>query len=174
MNPDQRVPATAGIRVTVDDAAWRSLVRRPEAVAARAAAVASEAAGVGISIVLTDDRTIRRLNARHRGRDRPTNVLTFEPPVTGLPGEMLLGRQTVQREASAAGLAMRDHLAHLVVHGALHLAGHDHQSAGEARRMEMAEARLLARVGVGNPWRPRRCPRPKAGRLRAGPLELSR
>ena len=71
----------------------------------------------------------------------------------GLPGEMVLALGVVRREAAAAGRRPRHHLAHLVVHGALHLAGHDHIGVGEARRMEMAEARILRRLGVPNPWK---------------------
>ncbi len=101
-------------------------------------------------VVLTDDRTIRRLNARDRGINRPTNVLTYE-----MPAEILLGLGVVAREARAAGRSVAAHLAHLVVHGALHLAGHDHHHAGDARRMEAAEARLLSRIRVANPWKNR-------------------
>ncbi len=155
MDPDPRSPAAAGIRIFVDDAGWRRLVPRAEALAGRAARLVR---GGSVSVVLTDDRTVRRLNAEHRGRDQPTNVLTFEPPARGLPGEILLARGTVGREARAAGRSTARHLAHLVVHGALHLAGHDHDQAGQARRMEMAEARLLSRIGVANPWRPRPVP----------------
>ncbi|MBN8927526.1 MAG: rRNA maturation RNase YbeY [Rhodospirillales bacterium] len=101
------------------------------------------------TIVLADDRQVRRLNARHRGRNKPTNVLTYEEPAP----EIILARGVVAREAAAARRRAAHHLAHLVVHGALHLRGHDHHHPGEARRMEMAEARILHRIGVPNPWR---------------------
>jgi probable rRNA maturation factor len=100
--------------------------------------------------VLSSDRTVKRLNARHRHRNKPTNVLTFAPG-----GDIVLALETVRREAAAAGRSPAHHLAHLVVHGALHLRGHDHHAAGEARRMEMAEARILHRIGVPNPWKRR-------------------
>jgi len=126
-------------------------VSRPECVAGRVLRLlGSEAA-----VVLADDRTVRRLNARFRGRDTPTNVLTFSPAGPGLPGEMVLALGTVRREAESAGRRPHHHLAHLVAHGALHLEGHDHQGAGQARAMEMAEARALSRLGVPNPWRAR-------------------
>lgn len=151
MDCHPRIPAEAGIRVTVDDSLWRRLVPRLESLVIRAVTAACVAADV----VLTDDRTVRRLNFRHRGIDRPTNILSFEPSAPGFPGELVVALGTVRREAIAAGLSVGDHLAHLTVHGALHLRGYDHDGAGEARRMEMAEARLLARIGVGNPWRVR-------------------
>jgi probable rRNA maturation factor len=146
------IPATAGIEITVADPAWRRLVPKADAVARRAAGVAG-ARHAPVSVVLASDRIVRRLNAAHRGRNKPTNVLTYEAQGAGMPGEIILARETVRREAAAAGRTPAAHLAHLVVHGALHLAGHDHHHPGDARRMEMAEARLLHRIGVANPWR---------------------
>lgn len=144
MNP--RPPATPEILVTAP--AWRRLVPRAAALARRAAAAAG--ASGAVSIVLADDRRVRRLNARHRGRDEPTNVLSFP---AGGGGDLILALGVVRREAAAAGKRPEHHLAHLVVHGMLHLAGHDHHHPGDARRMEMAEARILRRLGVPNPWR---------------------
>jgi probable rRNA maturation factor len=143
-------PAQAGfhgqVSVIVAEPAWRRLVPRAEAVAARAA----RAAGTGgAAIVLAADRMVRRLNARHRGRDRPTNVLTYLEPAP----EIVLALGVIRREAAVAGRRPAHHLAHLVVHGVLHLAGHDHHHAGDARRMELAEARILRRLRVPNPWK---------------------
>jgi len=105
------------------------------------------------TVVLTTDRAVRRLNARDRGQDKPTNVLTYDPPGPGLPGEIILALGQIRREAAAAARRPAHHLAHLVVHGVLHLAGHDHHHPGEARRMELAEARILQRLRVPNPWK---------------------
>lgn len=150
MDPSvRRGPAAAGVRVLVDDPEWRRAVPGAEAIAARAAV----AAGVRGTVLLSSDATVKRLNARHRGHAAPTNVLTFPPATGGLEGEIVLALGTLRREAAAAGRLPRHHLAHLVVHGGLHLAGHDHLSAGEARRMELAEARILRRLGVPNPWK---------------------
>jgi probable rRNA maturation factor len=150
-------PAQAGFRapvsVTVAEPAWRRLVPRAALLATRAARAAGAGADGGASVVLATDRAVRLLNARHRGRNRPTNVLTYDPPAPGLPGEIILALGTIRREAASAGRRPAHHLAHLVVHGALHLAGHDHHHAGEARRMEMAETRILHRLHVPNPWR---------------------
>ena len=150
MDPEaSSCPARAGIRyevsVIVAEPAWRRLVQHAEAIAARAA----RAAGASVAIVLAADRTVRRLNARHRVRNRPTNVLTYTAPAP----EMVLALGVIRREAAAAGRRPAHHLAHLVVHGTLHLAGHDHHHPGEARRMELAEARILHRIGVPNPWK---------------------
>jgi probable rRNA maturation factor len=137
-------PATdAGVEIIIEDPAWRRFMRNPEAMARRAALLA----GVPMTVVLSSDSHAKRLNARHRGRNKPTNVLTFES------GDVVLALGTIRREALAAGKRPAHHLAHLVVHGALHLQGHDHHGAGEARRMEMRETWLLRRLGVPNPWR---------------------
>jgi probable rRNA maturation factor len=153
MDPhSRRSPAAAGIQkasIVVEEAAWRRAVQNPERVVARAA----HAAGTIGTVLLASDTAVKRLNARHRGRNKPTNVLTFEPAAPGLPGDIVLALGTVRREAAQAGRRPGQHLAHLVVHGALHLQGHDHHAAGEARRMEMAEARILRRLGVPNPWK---------------------
>ncbi len=148
MDPDsRRGPASAGHfgdpTVVTTETRWRRVVPRAEAVATRAARMAG---GAG-AVVLASDAAVKRLNARHRGQNKPTNVLTFES------GDIILALGVVQREARAAGRRPSHHLAHLVVHGALHLRGHDHELPGDARRMEMAETRLLHRMGVPNPWR---------------------
>ena len=149
MDPDSRrnpAPAGAGAgdpAVIVADPAWRRMVPRAEARVRRAA----QAAGGAGTVLLTSDAAVRRLNARYRGRNKPTNVLTFES------GDIAVASGVVRREAAAAGRRVADHLMHLVVHGALHLQGEDHAGPGEARRMEMREARVLHGLGVGNPWR---------------------
>jgi probable rRNA maturation factor len=149
MLPGGLTSARARVRVVVNDRGWFGAIANPTMLAARAAA----AVGGVETVVLASDRLVRRLNSRHRGRNKPTNVLSYPGPGPGMPGEIVLALGVIQREAEAAGRSVADHLAHLVVHGALHLSGHEHEGAGAARRMEMAEARILARLGVGNPWR---------------------
>ncbi|MSP03392.1 MAG: rRNA maturation RNase YbeY [Acetobacteraceae bacterium] len=133
------------LRVTIIDPAWRRFVPRPDALVARALRMA----GVGADVVLAGDKLVRELNARHRGKSKPTNVLTYESPAP----ELVLALGVIRREAAAAGRRVAHHLVHLVVHGALHLQGYDHDHPGDARRMEMAESRLLHRLGVPNPWK---------------------
>jgi probable rRNA maturation factor len=148
MDPaSSRRPGTPAI--FVEETGWRRVVPGCAGIVARAARLAG---GAG-SVVLTSDRAVKALNARHRGRNAPTNVLSFEAPAPGMAGDVVLALGTVAREARAARRPVAHHLAHLVVHGCLHLQGHDHQHAGEARRMEMTEARLLARLRIPNPWR---------------------
>ena len=130
----------------ITDRRWRAHVPNVVRLVSRALAVAECAANVA----LTDDRTVKRLNYRDRGKNKPTNVLTYENPP-----EILLAFGQVAREAAREGKTIGQHLAHLLVHGALHLHGYEHDHPGEAREMENEEARLLSRLGVPNPWKPR-------------------
>jgi probable rRNA maturation factor len=139
-------PGFFGGGLTITDRLWRIHVRN----VARLVQKTMIVAGCNADVVLTDDRTVQRLNFLARGKNKPTNVLTYERPP-----EIFLGFGTVFREAREAGRSVAAHLTHLLVHGALHLAGHDHHHAGQARRMENAEARMLARLGVKNPWKNR-------------------
>jgi probable rRNA maturation factor len=144
MEPRSSTAPGFGGALTVTDRRWHVYVRDVAALVRRAMA----AAGCEAGVVLTDDRTIQKLNARDRRKNKPTNVLTYE-----IPPEILLGFGVVRREAAAAGKPVAAHLAHLLIHGALHLAGYDHDEAGAAREMEREETRLLARIKIANPWK---------------------
>ncbi|WP_428537136.1 rRNA maturation RNase YbeY [Rhodopila sp.] len=150
MEPPSSRPSDAGggaIEIVVTDPAWHRLIPNAGAIVRRAAC----AAGMAGTVVLASDRVLRGLNGRHRGRNKPTNVLTYAQPAP----EVILALGVVRAEAAAQGRRPADHLAHLVVHGALHLGGAEHDHPGQARRMEMAEARILHRIGVPNPWKHR-------------------
>lgn len=145
-----------GIEVVLQDSGWRRLLPRAETLARRAARAAlRETGAVGsVTVLLADDRELRRLNGEHRGVDKPTNVLSFPGvPGGGHLGDIALALGVVRREAEAAGRRPEAHFAHLVAHGTLHLLGHDHLAAGEARRMERAEARAMHRLRLPNPWK---------------------
>ncbi len=130
-----------------------------------AAAKALEFAGFDhpaaeISIVLTDDDFIRTLNRDYRGKDKATNVLSF-PQLDGngpaLPGPVTLGDiviafETVRTEAEDSGKGLHDHFVHMIVHGTLHLLGHDHEQDDEAAVMEALEIEILLALGVENPY----------------------
>lgn len=104
-------------------------------------------------ILFTDDRALQSLNHRFRGKDQPTNVLSFPAPESEhYPGDVALAFETCQTEANMRGIALMDHAAHLAVHGVLHLNGFDHKEDGAAEQMEAVEIAALARIGIANPY----------------------
>ena len=106
-----------------------------------------------IGILLADDARLRELNHRFRGIDQPTNVLAFTgSPDGGSLGDIAIAFETAAGEAAAHGKPFAAHLAHLVVHGTLHLLGLDHATEAEAAVMEGQERRALARLGIGDPY----------------------
>jgi probable rRNA maturation factor len=112
-----------------------------------------------LSLVFTDDSSIRKINAEWRDQDKPTNVLSFPAfPLRpgGMPGPMLgdivIARETVEREAVDLDKSFDEHLTHLLVHGFLHLFGYDHMNMTDAEVMEGLETRILARLGLSDPY----------------------
>jgi probable rRNA maturation factor len=150
--------------IAIEGGGWASLpevqelARRAVEAALRAA---SDAPGgpVEISLLLADDAAVQALNREWRGQDKPTNVLSFpapEQPGARGPrhlGDIVLAYETLVREAQGEGKSLRDHAAHLVVHGTLHLLGYDHELEGQAEIMEALEAKALARLGIADPYR---------------------
>ncbi|MEQ8194482.1 MAG: rRNA maturation RNase YbeY [Rhodospirillales bacterium] len=142
------------------------------AVLAALAAVQTNTARAEISLVLADDAFVRDLNRRYRDIDRPTNVLAFcgdEADAdadddagddagagrTGPPrllGDVIVAHETARAEAQAENKSLAAHLCHLIVHGVLHLLGHDHQNDEEAETMEALEVEALAAMGIDNPY----------------------
>jgi probable rRNA maturation factor len=108
-------------------------------------------------VVLCGNALIRELNREWRGYDAPTNVLSFpaggDPASAPLLGDIVIAFETASREAFEAGKPLRDHVAHLLVHGFLHLIGHDHVVAVEAAAMETLERAILGRLGIDDPYR---------------------
>jgi len=147
------------IDVIVKDGAWDSSA---EAAVRRALTEAAVVSGSDfkdrmLAVLLTDDASIRRLNAQWRHIDKPTNVLSFpaashrQGPVTSL-GDIAIAYETTAGEAAEEGKPFLDHLAHLAVHGFLHLLGHDHDTDAAAEKMEHLERVILARLGVPDPY----------------------
>jgi len=139
--PRAGIPAAASFRRWVE-AALRGAKRR-------------KATELSIRIVDADEG--RALNRDYRGKDYATNVLSFEaelPPGLKLPliGDMVICAPVVAREAAEQGKPPRDHWAHLTVHGVLHLLGHDHIEDDEAEAMEALETRILAGLGIADPY----------------------
>ncbi|MBE9605258.1 rRNA maturation RNase YbeY [Acetobacteraceae bacterium H6797] len=144
-----------GIEVILESTAWRAAVPRAEDWVRRAVNAALDEAGMdgAVTVLLSDNRSVKGLNGRHRGKVKPTNVLSFPSAVPGQLGDIALAFGVVKREARQGQRRIAVHLAHLVAHGTLHLCGYDHIQAGDARRMEQAEARIMCRLGLPNPWR---------------------
>jgi probable rRNA maturation factor len=147
--------------ISVPSPLWRRLPRaRPIARETIAAAASAKEVGPGegsdVSLCLADDAALRALNLSWRGIDKPTNVLSF-PAAPGRSGDATLGDialayETLAREADDLGVSLADHYRHLLVHGFLHLIGYDHETDAEAERMEALETRILAQLGVGDPY----------------------
>lgn len=105
-----------------------------------------------ISILFTDDEAIQALNSAWRGKDKPTNVLSFPQPSGPLLGDIVLASETVRREAALAEKLLEDHIAHLIVHGVFHLLGYDHEEDEEADEMESLESAALSEMGIADPY----------------------
>lgn len=146
------------IDVVVEDAGWTALLPGAEALAAAAARAALAAAGAKaegeIVVLLTNDAEVRDLNARFRGKDAPTNVLSFPAPATapGALGDIALALGVCRAEAAQQGKTLTAHLRHLVAHGVLHLLGYDHQTDAEAEAMEAMERGVMAGLGEADPY----------------------
>jgi probable rRNA maturation factor len=172
--PSSTVPAEPGaaeaepperLSLTVLDEAgdWSAIPSREEAVVEAAAALVrhprcARARGTQACVVLADDRLLRSLNRSYRGKDAPTNVLSF--PFPHLPGsgevrnlgDVVLAAETVLNEAAEQGISPAHHLQHLVIHGLLHLLGLDHDTDAGADDMERLEAEILATLGIADPY----------------------
>jgi probable rRNA maturation factor len=148
-------PAPA-IDIVVESSLWRGEPNAAD-VLHRAIGEAAEMTGVAgpkeLAIMLCDDAAMRELNGRWRGRPEPTNVLSFPAAPGGETlGDIAIAYETTAREAETEGKPFADHLAHLAVHGFLHLLGYDHQSDAEAAAMERLEVAILARLNVSDPY----------------------
>ncbi len=106
-----------------------------------------------ISLLFTDDAHMRTLNKTYRGPDKPTNVLSFPAENTvQILGDIALAFETIEREAGARNISLEHHIAHLIIHGYLHLQGLDHENLDEARFMEALEIKALQHLGISNPY----------------------
>src|SRR3954470_19513127 len=141
-----------GITLLIQDPKWRTH-RGLQARLKNAAEAARKAAKLrgDFTILLTSDKALRALNRDFRGKDKPTNVLSF-PSGDGYAGDIAIAHGVTGKEAKTAGKRFADHAAHLVVHGVLHLAGHDHERPKDAKVMEPLEVKVLARLGIADPY----------------------
>ncbi|MGB3722833.1 MAG: rRNA maturation RNase YbeY [Pacificimonas sp.] len=118
-----------------------------------------------LAVRLSDDTEVKTLNGQYRGKDKPTNVLSFPlvqadllPAMTNsddgevLLGDIVLAAETCAREAAEKGISLTDHATHLIVHGTLHVLGYDHEAEAEAEEMERVETSVLAGLGIADPY----------------------
>ena len=143
------------IAVEIEADGW-SAAPKAETLVQAAAEMALEMADRGgyLVVLLTDDTAVQRLNAEFRNKDKPTNVLSFPAP-DGLAdhlGDICLAYETCAREAVEQGKSLAAHLQHLTAHGVLHLLGYDHDVDADAEIMEALERRILAALGVADPY----------------------
>jgi probable rRNA maturation factor len=140
------------ISIVVEDMKWRGprLAARLKD-AARLGLGAARARGA-VTILLTSSAKLRALNRRFRGKDRATNVLSFPADEAGYLGDVAIAYGVAAREARREKKPLIDHAAHLALHGTLHLLGYDHQTGREADAMEALETRLLAKLGIADPY----------------------
>lgn len=151
--------APPAVEIDVQSALWEA---QPEAETTVRTAVAAAAAlstsGGEVSILLTDDSAVRVLNREWRGIDKPTNVLSFPAPATmakgaaGILGDIVIAYETLTRECADEDRDFLHHLAHLTIHGYLHLVGYDHQNDAQADEMEALESRIMTRMQLPDPW----------------------
>jgi probable rRNA maturation factor len=145
------------IDIEIEEPAWTDAQPDAEALALRAAQAVLDgegAVGEGVTLLLTDDASVRDLNARFRNKDAATNVLSFPAPPNRERhlGDVALAYGVCVREAAEQGKPLAHHLQHLVAHGVLHLLGYDHMSDEEAEAMEGLERVVLAGLGVPDPY----------------------
>ncbi|HXJ02404.1 MAG TPA: rRNA maturation RNase YbeY [Micropepsaceae bacterium] len=163
--PAAKAPA---IVLIVEEPRWRKdapalrLIRRAARLALSSPLSSAGGEGRGeedprsLTILLTNDARLRALNASFRGKDKPTNVLSFSADEDSPSlGDIAMAYGVVTREARAQGKDFAAHAAHLALHGTLHLQGWDHENAKDARRMEALEIKLLSALGITDPYRPR-------------------
>lgn len=131
--------------------------------------------GCELSVTFCDDPEIRELNAQWRDKDKATNVLSFPTPgpleARPLLGDIVIAYETVAREAAEQEKTLRDHTAHMIIHGFLHLIGYDHETAAEAEAMEGLERRIASRLGLRDPYAGETADGDEAGELNEGHVD---
>ncbi|WP_214471462.1 rRNA maturation RNase YbeY [Mesorhizobium sp. dw_380] len=156
------LPLPVDIDLMIEAGNWPEEAALTRLVDRAAAAAFAETGATGhseLSVVFSDDAHIQKLNAGWRGKDKPTNVLSFPafPPVKDGPlppmlGDIVLAAETLAREAVLEDKPLENHISHLVIHGLLHLLGYDHETDTEAEEMEAVERAALARLAIPDPY----------------------
>jgi len=150
--------AVLSLEITIEDAKWKTLpaAARTRMKKAVLRTLEQEKAKGALTLLLASDARVKELNGLFRGKNKPTNVLSFpaEENADRYLGDVAVAYGVVRREARESGKPFADHLTHLAVHGVLHLLGHDHMKPKEAARMEGLEREILAEFGISDPYAP--------------------
>ena len=160
---ETRNTPTVDVDISIEDIAWRAALPDASAVCSAAVRAALQAerptTNFEVSVLLTDDDAMAVLNSQFRRRHGPTNVLSFanEHPGAAMDarhhlGDIVLARETIAHESDDQGKRLADHVSHLVVHGTMHLIGHDHQTEVGTATMESRETAILAALGIADPY----------------------
>jgi probable rRNA maturation factor len=150
---------SATIEIAISSSRWSELATVEDIVRGAIEATLADCGeeDAEVSVALADDAQIRELNRQWRGKDSATNVLSFPAPDgpaedARFLGDVILAFETIEREAADEAKPLAHHVAHLAVHGTLHLLGYDHENDSDAERMERREREILARIGVPDPY----------------------
>jgi len=159
MSGRNKKPAVAAINILIEAPEWNDVPEVEDEIrrAAECALAAEGQTDSEVNILLSDDASVRALNSQFRHIDKPTNVLSFpaaEGPGKGNAlGDIILGYETVAREAKEQNKVFLHHAQHLTMHGVLHLLGFDHEREGEAAEMEALETKLCSSLGIADPYK---------------------
>ena len=142
------------ITIQVESKRWKTLLKPYTKTVQNACSAALSARKIKkgeLAVVLANDAFVRDLNKTYRGKNKPTNVLSFPGQGDAL-GDIVLAHETIAREAREQGKRFKDHATHLLVHGVLHLSGLDHEADKEAEAMENMEVKILKKLDISNPY----------------------
>ena len=145
-----------GLEITVKEKRWKEVLPKYRSFCRKVISDRVDLSSESVSVVLAGDGFVHQLNAEYRNIDKPTNVLSFPMPYVDVPmrpmGDIVLSLDTLERECKEQNKTLEEHLAHLLIHGALHLLGYDHITDEEAQEMEALEKETMQRLGYKNPY----------------------
>ncbi len=150
-----------GLIIKVQEKKWKTALPNFMKIANKAVGSVLNLENTEVSLVLSNDAFIKSLNNQYRGKDKPTNVLSFPSPEEykrmkiWLAGDIVVGLETLKREAEEQKKSLEAHFTHLLIHASLHLKGYDHVVDEEAEKMEAEEIEILQNLGYDNPYQQR-------------------
>lgn len=144
---------TPQIDILIEDNRWSEMLSNPEkSTHTIIKNLLKNNPNTEISIVLTNDKAIQMLNKTYRGKDKPTNVLSFPQDEETMLGDVIISLDTIKRESKEQNKTLQNHFTHMLIHGSLHLLGYDHETEKDAQEMESLEIQILENLGIKNPY----------------------